>query len=249
MFTDNCFLFLVTFHRSLQSCPSALSPQTTVFCRQQESKWINLIWVQGRFKITLMVLSDDLSMKWGQISILIFLLFHKHSALLTMRVSSHLISPQTCIPINKELNNQRELSPAGEEIPTVLAPPLEGESEQTQVKNFVLTACSLTEETKKVQPWIWYRKLYRTERHSKVSEVETRGLPAAAVQRKGSLRIWTETANFKQSVKRLYQTSGHYAKRKAHQKGHPNSLRTKHKKTTGIWHALGCSRLQNLLFW
>lgn len=69
-----------------------------------------------------------------------------------MRVSSHLTSPQTCIPTNKELNNQRELSPTGEEIPTVLAPPLEGESEQTQVKNFVLTACSLTEETKKVQP-------------------------------------------------------------------------------------------------
>lgn len=30
------------------------------------------------------------------------------------------------------------------------ASPLEGETQQTQVKNFILTACSPTEETKKV---------------------------------------------------------------------------------------------------
>lgn len=120
MFTDNCFIFLVIFHRSLQSCPSALPRQQTVFCSWQESNLINLIWIQGRFKITLMVLMDDMSMEWGQISILIFLILHEHSALWTMRVCSHLVSPQSHISIKKELNNQRELFQSVEEIPTVL---------------------------------------------------------------------------------------------------------------------------------
>lgn len=141
MFTYNCFIFLVIFHRSKHHVT-----HLTVFCRSQKSKAINLIWVQRRFNITLMVLMDDLPMERGQISILILLL-HELSALLTMRACSHLTSPQSHIPINKELNNQKELF---WEFPTVLGPPLEGETQQTQVKNY-FHCLLLTEETKKAE--------------------------------------------------------------------------------------------------
>lgn len=50
----------------------------------------------------------------------------------------------------KELHNQREHLPAVEENST-LAPPLEGEIQPTQGKDFILTASSFTEEIKKRQ--------------------------------------------------------------------------------------------------
>lgn len=61
----------------------------------------------------------------------------------------------------KELNKQRKPFSPVKEISTVLAPPLEGEIQPTQSKDFFLTASSLTEEIKKVQTWTLYRKLYR----------------------------------------------------------------------------------------
>lgn len=69
--------------------------------------------------------------------IFIFLLLHEHSALLTMRVCSHLTSSlkqYPNIPKTKEMNNQRETFQSVEEIPTSIAPPLEEETEQTAQK-------------------------------------------------------------------------------------------------------------------